>query len=78
MKSRAMERALRDEYLASMESLCERLNASNLDGVIAVAELPSAVRGYGPVKEQAMAQYAIKRAALLESISTAGDMQRAA
>lgn len=75
---RRMERALRDEYLASVESLCERLDASNLDGVIALAELPSVVRGYGPVKEKAMAEYAIKRAALLDAISAARNIRRAA
>ncbi len=38
---------------------------STIDRAIALADLPRMIRGFGPVKEQAMAAYASKRAELL-------------
>ncbi|RJG57655.1 indolepyruvate ferredoxin oxidoreductase family protein [Sphingobium terrigena] len=62
---RRAERALRDDYLATIEALCDGLNEAGLAHATALAGLPDMVRGYGPVKEQAMAEYETKRAALL-------------
>jgi indolepyruvate ferredoxin oxidoreductase len=62
---RRAERALRDEYLATVEMLCDRLDRTASDTALALAALPDMVRGYGPVKEEAMAHYAEARAALI-------------
>lgn len=62
---RKAERALRDEYFETIASLCSVLNQAGLGRAIALASLPDMVRGYGPVKEQAMAEYAHRRSDLL-------------
>jgi len=67
---RRAERALRDDYLAMIDGLLLRLDAGNLDAIAAIAGLPGEVRGYGPVKEQAMAQY---RANLQEALARLDD-----
>ena len=71
---RRAERSLRDEYFDTIGDLCEYLDHSNLGQLAAIAALPDRVRGYGPVKETAMADYAIEREFLLastrESLST--------
>jgi indolepyruvate ferredoxin oxidoreductase len=64
---RRAERALRDDYLATIEALCTGLDEAGLAHATALAGLPDMVRGYGPVKEQAMIEYEIKRAVLLEA-----------
>jgi indolepyruvate ferredoxin oxidoreductase len=50
---RKLERALRDEYITLISALCPRLTADNLEELIALAEAPLSVRGFGPVKEPA-------------------------
>jgi indolepyruvate ferredoxin oxidoreductase len=45
--------------------LCDRLDRTASDTALALAALPDMVRGYGPVKEEAMAHYAEARAALI-------------
>jgi len=54
---RRAERALRDDYLAKIDMLMARVDADCIDAITAIAGLPDQVRGFGPVKEQAMAQY---------------------
>ena len=49
-----MERRLRDEYLATVEDILARLDASNIEAGIALACYPDEIRGYGPVKEEAI------------------------
>lgn len=62
---RRAERALREEYLATIADLCADLDRHALASITAIAALPDMVRGYGPVKEAAMADYAVQRATLL-------------
>ncbi|MDB5714356.1 MAG: pyruvate ferredoxin/flavodoxin oxidoreductase [Sphingomonadales bacterium] len=62
---RRAERALRDEYFATIVSLCESLDVDNLVRATAIAHLPDMVRGYGPVKELALIDYEAQRAVLL-------------
>jgi indolepyruvate ferredoxin oxidoreductase len=62
---RRSERALRDEYIATVAELCKSLSERSIDHAVEVAALPSMIRGFGPVKEEAMTAYALRRAALL-------------
>jgi indolepyruvate ferredoxin oxidoreductase len=66
-QERRTERSLRDDYLATIEALCDGLDEAGLTHATALAGLPDTVRGYGPVKELAMAEYETKRAALIEA-----------
>jgi indolepyruvate ferredoxin oxidoreductase len=68
---RRAERSLRDEYLATIDALSAGLDEAGLAHATALARLPDMVRGYGPVKEQAMAEYRAKRAVLLAKVETA-------
>ena len=73
---RRAERALRDEYLATIEMLCEHLDSAVLQRVTTIASLPQMVRGFGPVKELAMAEYVVKRAALISSVNAASEQTK--
>ncbi|MGS1073611.1 indolepyruvate ferredoxin oxidoreductase family protein [Burkholderia glumae] len=59
-EERRMERALADDYEATMTRAFEVMDAHNADLVAALAALPARVRGYGPVKLASVA--AMKRA----------------
>ncbi|MCJ2188682.1 indolepyruvate ferredoxin oxidoreductase family protein [Novosphingobium beihaiensis] len=61
---RKAERAVRDEYLATIDSLCSNLDGTNLEQATALAALPDMIRGFGPVKEAALHAYAEQRKAL--------------
>jgi indolepyruvate ferredoxin oxidoreductase len=52
-QERKQERALRNAYLALIARLVRTLSQETLNGVIASAEAPLAVRGFGPVREKA-------------------------
>ena len=56
MRERRMERRLRDQYLALVEHIAQNLNGSNLEAAVALASYPDDIRGYGPVKEEAVAR----------------------
>lgn len=75
---RRAERALRDQYVADIEALAEGLDAAGLERAIALAELPDMVRGYGPVKEEAMAAYVARRATLAATPAAAPALGAAA
>jgi indolepyruvate ferredoxin oxidoreductase len=62
---RRTERALRDDYVETIGFLCDGLEREDLAHATAMAALPEMIRGYGPVKEAAMVEYAFQRAALL-------------
>ncbi len=53
---RRMERRLVAEYRARIEVIAATLTGENLNTAIAIAALPDDIRGYGPVKEKAVAQ----------------------
>ncbi|MBI0327141.1 indolepyruvate ferredoxin oxidoreductase family protein [Burkholderia plantarii] len=59
-EERRMERALADDYEATMTRAFAVLDAHNAEVVAALAALPARVRGYGPVKLASVA--AMKRA----------------
>jgi indolepyruvate ferredoxin oxidoreductase len=54
---RRTERALIREYEALVESLLERLSADTLAQIVPIARLPMDIRGYGHVKDKAVAAY---------------------
>jgi len=54
---RTTERALIDEYDALLESLTATLSVETLDRTVAMAALPLEIRGYGHVKDKAIADY---------------------
>jgi indolepyruvate ferredoxin oxidoreductase len=66
---RRAERQLRDEYLRTIRTLCDELDSDSLRHAIAIAALPDMVRGYGPVKAAAMADYQHQRSALLALVN---------
>ncbi len=64
-EERKMERALVIEYRAMVESLVAGLNADNLANAVELASLPEQVRGFGHVKEAAVAKFRAEKARLL-------------
>ncbi len=65
LADRREERALIVEYREMVESLLEGLSAENLPAAVACAELPDQVRGYGPVKSEAVAVFRQNKAGAL-------------
>ncbi|MDA3858215.1 MAG: indolepyruvate ferredoxin oxidoreductase family protein, partial [Roseovarius sp.] len=76
---RKMERALIKQYEADMAEVLPLLTDRTRDAILALAELPLSIRGFGPVK-QANEQKAAKRREELLAVIRAGgaDMARAA
>ncbi len=62
---RQLERALISDYEATLETLLSELNQDNLQTAIALARLPEEIRGFGPIKQAAAEQAAIRQQALL-------------
>jgi indolepyruvate ferredoxin oxidoreductase len=54
---RKTERALIDEYDVLLKSLTATLSDETLDRAVAIAALPLEIRGYGHVKDKAIADY---------------------
>ncbi|WP_370736420.1 indolepyruvate ferredoxin oxidoreductase family protein [Jannaschia rubra] len=76
---RRMERALIEQYEADLNDVLPRLTDATRDAVVALAELPLAIRGFGPVKEANQRMAAKRREELLAVIRSGGpDMARAA
>ncbi|MGR3436304.1 MAG: indolepyruvate ferredoxin oxidoreductase family protein [Shimia sp.] len=76
---RRMERALIAEYEADMRWAADRLDPGTRDAVLALAELPLSIRGFGPVKEANAQAAAKRRAELKQTIAQGGpDMAQAA
>jgi indolepyruvate ferredoxin oxidoreductase len=64
-EERKMERALIVEYREMVGSLLAGLNADNLANAVELANLPEQVRGFGHVKEAAVAKFRTEKARLL-------------
>lgn len=76
---RKMERALIKQYEADMKAVLPLLTADTKDAIVALAELPLQIRGFGPVKAQNEAKAAKRREELLSAIKSGGaPMARAA
>ncbi|MFB9148400.1 indolepyruvate ferredoxin oxidoreductase family protein [Roseovarius ramblicola] len=76
---RKMERALIRQYEADMAEVLPRLDADTRDAIIALAELPLSIRGFGPVKAANAAKAEKRREEVLAAIRAGGgDLARAA
>jgi indolepyruvate ferredoxin oxidoreductase len=76
---RRMERALIKQYEADMKAVLPQLDDATRDAVIALAELPLQIRGFGPVKLANEARAAKRREELLAVIRQGGpDLKQAA
>jgi len=62
---RKMERGLIAEYRAMVEGLLPALDAMSHATAVELAALPEQIRGFGHVKEKAVAEYRVRKAELL-------------
>jgi indolepyruvate ferredoxin oxidoreductase len=62
---RRMERALIAEYRQTIAEVLARLTAENYDTAVLIAALPDKIRGFGHVKEKAVAAFHAEQARLL-------------
>jgi indolepyruvate ferredoxin oxidoreductase len=75
-KERRMERAMIKAYRETIVSLLPRLDLGNLDTVVALANLPDDIRGYGHIKEDTMDRAEVRRCELLRRLN-GGSMEAA-
>ncbi|MGH1578981.1 indolepyruvate ferredoxin oxidoreductase family protein [Planktotalea sp.] len=76
---RKMERALIKQYERDMKTVLANLDENTEDAIVALAELPLAIRGFGPVKLANEQKAAKRREELLSVIKAGGpDMAQAA
>jgi indolepyruvate ferredoxin oxidoreductase len=75
-EERKMERALVGEYRELVGTVLAQLNAGNYDTAVALANLPEKIRGFGHVKEKAVAEFRAEKARLLAAFN--GSHQHAA
>lgn len=71
-QERRMERALIRQYETDIKGVLRRLDSGTRDAVIALAELPLQIRGFGPVKQANEATAAKRREELLAVIRSGG------
>ena len=57
---RRLDRALLARFEADIETIVARVDATNFEAAVALARLPTAIKGFGPVKETA-AESALER-----------------
>ncbi|KAJ04832.1 indolepyruvate ferredoxin oxidoreductase family protein [Sulfitobacter mediterraneus] len=69
---RKMERALIKQYERDMAEVLPLLTEQTRDAIVALAELPRQIRGFGPVKEANEAKAAKRREELLSVIRAGG------
>ncbi len=62
---RKMERRLRDEYIALVNRFCEELTPDNYKLATDLAKIPDSIRGFGPVKDEAVVKAAALQTTLL-------------
>ncbi|ABD55093.1 indolepyruvate ferredoxin oxidoreductase family protein [Jannaschia sp. CCS1] len=74
---RRAERALIKQFEADMKAWLPQADAARMDAVVALAELPLSIRGFGPVKDKNAAKAARRRDELLVALQT-GQMAQAA
>jgi indolepyruvate ferredoxin oxidoreductase len=69
---RKMERGLIKQFEADMKAVLPKLTAGTRDAIVALAELPLQIRGFGPVKQANEAKAAKRREELLSVIRAGG------
>jgi indolepyruvate ferredoxin oxidoreductase len=67
-RERGMERQLIVDYEADIELILSRLNPESLDTALELAALPEQIRGFGHIKEAAIARIRDKRALLRQQL----------
>lgn len=67
---RKAERALITQYEADIKFVISKLTKENLNVAIEILSLPDAIRGFGPVKMEAIKDYYTKRDALLHAFKS--------
>ena len=67
---RRLERALITEYEAALDAILPALRPDTLAFAVDIARLPEGIRGYGPIKERAVAAARIRQAELMEKIKS--------
>ena len=77
---RRQERALVRGYFALIECMAMSLNEATLPLAVELAQLPDMIRGFGPVKEEAIEKYQVRQRELIEELQRAGrsDKEQAA
>ncbi|TMV08805.1 indolepyruvate ferredoxin oxidoreductase family protein [Ruegeria sediminis] len=76
---RRMERALVRQYEKDMREVLPKLNSQTRDAIVALAQLPLDIKGFGPVKNANEAKAAKRREELLAVIRQGGpEMKKAA
>ena len=69
---RKMERALIKQYEADMADVLPKLTDQTRDAIVALAELPLQIKGFGPVKQANEVKAAKRREELLAVIHAGG------
>jgi indolepyruvate ferredoxin oxidoreductase len=77
-EERRMERALISQYERDMSEVLPLVSDNTREAVIALAELPLQIRGFGPVKQQNHAKAEKRREELLAVIRAGGPEVRKA
>ncbi|MEM9627360.1 MAG: indolepyruvate ferredoxin oxidoreductase family protein [Pseudomonadota bacterium] len=67
---RKAERALIDEYEQDVASALKMLDAGTADQLVQLLSLPDQIRGFGPVKQEAIETYRLRRAELRNRLSS--------
>ena len=67
---RRMERALIAQYEADLNAWLPKAASVDRDALVALAELPLSIRGFGPVKEANGAKAALRRAEILQRLAS--------
>jgi indolepyruvate ferredoxin oxidoreductase len=76
---RRLERTLISDYETTLETILAHLNSDNIETAIALARLPSEIRGFGQIKQAAAEQVAPRQRELLaQFLRPAVDETRAA
>ena len=75
---RKMERALIKQYEADMKAWLPKAESVDRDALVALAELPLQIRGFGPVKLQSEQQAAKRREELLIALKQGPDALKSA
>ena len=69
-EERKMERALITEYRAVVAELMAGLSAANHEQAVAIAALPEKIRGFGHVKEKAVAEYKMAKGKMMAAFKS--------
>ncbi|WP_454735214.1 indolepyruvate ferredoxin oxidoreductase family protein [Cupriavidus necator] len=72
---RRAERRLISEYFHDVRKVCAQLTPQTLQQAVEFVAMPMEIRGFGPVKAQAMEAHAARRAAALAGMTDGADIE---